>query len=67
MNKFHDYMCLNIASIKFTAGNKTRLFPSSFLISTNQFLLLAEAFRKDHVAASSTALRCVTEKNEMGG
>ena len=67
MDKVHVYMSLHIASIKSTAGNKTRLFPSPFLISTSWFLILAEAFRNDHVAACSTALRSATEKNEMGG
>ena len=66
-NKVHVYMCFHIAPIKSTAGNKTRLFPSPFLISTNWFLSLAQAFRKHHVAACSTALRSATEKNEMGG
>ena len=60
-------MCLHIASVKSTAGNKTRLFPSLFLISTGRFYILAEAFRNDHVAACSTALLSATEKNEMGG
>ena len=67
MVKVHIYMCLYIASIKSTAGNKTRFFPSPFLISTSQFLILAEAFRNDHIAACSTALRSATEENEMGG
>ena len=42
MDKVQVYMCLHlhIASIKSTAGNKTRLFPSPFLI-------LAESFRND--------------------
>ena len=57
--------CLLIAYC--TAGNKTRLFCSPFLISTSMFLILAEVFWNDHVAAGSTALRSVTEKNEMGG
>ena len=60
-------MCLHIASIKCTAGNKTRLFPSPFLISTNRFCISAAAFRNDHVAACSTVLRSATEKNGMGG
>ena len=53
--------------VKSTAGNKTRLFPSPFLISTSWFLNFAEAFLNDHVAACSTALRSATEKNEIGG
>ena len=59
--------CLHAALIQSTAGIKTRLFLSPFLISTSWILILAEAFRKDHVAACSTALRSATEKNEMGG
>ena len=67
MDKVHVYMCLHIASIKSTAGNKTKLFLSPFLISTSWFLILAESFRNDHVAACTTALCSATEKNEMGG
>ena len=67
MDKVHVHMCLHIASIILTAGNKTRLFPSPFLISTSWFFILAEEFRKDHVAACSTALRSATKKNEIGG
>ena len=59
-------MYFHIASVKFTAG-KTRLFPSPFFISTSFFLILAAAFRNDHVAACSTALRSANERNEMGG
>ena len=58
---------LHIALIRSTAGNKTRLFLSPFLISTSWFLILAKAFRNDHVAACSAALRSATVKNEMGG
>ena len=67
IDKVLVYMCLHIASIKSTAWNKTKLLPSPFLISTSWFLILAEAFRNDHVAACSTAFRSATEKNEMGG
>ena len=67
MNEVHVYMCLHIATIKSTAGNKTRLFPSPFLISTSRFLILGKAFRNDYVAACSTVLRSATERNEMGG
>ena len=63
MDKVHVYMFLQFASIKSTAGNKTRLFSSPYLISTSSFLILAEAFRNGYVAACSTA----TKKNEMGG
>ena len=34
MDKVHVYMCLHIATIKSTAGNKTKLFSSPFLIFT---------------------------------
>ena len=67
IDKVHVCMCLHIASIKSTTGNKTRFSPNLFLISTRCFLILAEAFRNDHVAAYSAALRSATEKNEMGG
>ena len=67
MDKVHVYMCLHIASNKSTAGKKTRLFLSPFLISTSWFFILAEAFRNDHIAACSTALRSATETNETGG
>ena len=60
-------MFSQIALIKFTAANKTRLFLSPLLVSTSWFFILAEAFRNDHVAACCTALRSATEKNEMGG
>ena len=60
-------MCFPIAPIESTAGNKTRLFPSPFLVSTSWFLILAEAFRNNHVVACSTALRSATEKKEMSG
>ena len=62
MEKVHIYMCLHIALIKSTAGNKARLFPSPFLVSTSWFCILPEAFRNDHVTACSTALRSATEK-----
>ena len=67
LDKFHIYMCFYTASIETTAGNKTRLFHSPFLISTSWFLIVAEAFRNDHVAACSTSLHSATEKNEKGG
>ena len=67
IDKNHFYMCLHNASIKSTAGNSSRCFPSPFLISIGRFLIFAEAFRNDHAAACSTAPRSVTEKNEMGG
>ena len=59
-------MLLHTASFKSTAGNKTRLFPSPFYISTSSRLTLAGAFRSDHVAACSTALRSATEQKETG-
>ena len=67
MGKVHVYTCLHIASIKATAGNKTRFFPSSFFNSSSSFLILAEAFRNDYVAACSTALRSATEKTDLDG
>ena len=67
MGKAHVYMCLPIAPIKSTAGNKTRFFPNPFLISTNSFLILTEGLRNDYIAAFSTALRSATENKELGG
>ena len=67
MDKVQVYMCLHIPWIKSTAGNKTTLIRSPFLISSSWFLILAEAFRNDHVAACSTALCSATEENEPGG
>ena len=66
IDKVHVYICLHFASIKFTAGIKTRLFASPFLISISWFIILAKAFRNDHVAVCSTVLRSATEKNEVG-
>ena len=60
-------MCLHTASIKSTVGNKTRLFPSPFHVSTSSGFTLAEAFRNDYVAACSTALRSATEEKGSGG
>ena len=42
MDKVYAYMCLQNPSIKSTAGNKTRLFPSPFFISTSWFVILVE-------------------------
>ena len=67
IEKVHVYMCQHIASIKSTADNKTKLFPSPSLISTTWFLILAKAFRNDHEAVCSTALSSATEKNEIDG
>ena len=67
MDKSHVHMCFHIESFKSTGGNKTRLFSSPFLFFTSWFLILVKAFRNDHLAACSTALRSATEKNEMGG
>ena len=56
------YICLHIASIKSTAGNKIwEIFVSQFFISTSWILILAEAFRNDHVAACSTTLSSASE------
>ena len=60
-------MWLHTASNKPTVGNKTRLFPSPFHVSTSSHLTLAGAFRNDYVAACSTALCSATEENESGG
>ena len=60
-------MCLYIALFKSTAGNNTWLFPSPFLISTSWFFILVEAFRNDHVATCSIALRSATVESEMAG
>ena len=65
--RVHVYMCLHIASIKSTVGNKTRFLPSPFLFSTSRFLILAKAFRNDYVAACITALRSAAETNEWDG
>ena len=66
MDKVHFYIRLHTATIKSTAGIKTRLFPGAFHISTSSRLILVEAFRNDHVAACSTALRSATEEDESG-
>ena len=55
------------ATIKPTVGNKMRLFPSPFPVSTSSRLTLAGALRSEYVAACSTALRSATEENESGG
>ena len=52
IDKVNVYMCLNIASIKLTAGTKLDFFSSPFFISTSWFLILAEAFRSGHVCYS---------------
>ena len=67
MDKIHVYMGFHFASVNSTAGNKTRFFPSPFIISTSRFFILVKAFRSDHVAACGTVVRRDTEKNEMGG
>ena len=67
MDKIHVHMWLHTASIKSTAGIKTMLFSSPFHISTSSFLILAEAFGNDYVAACSTAIRSATEDIKSGG
>ena len=67
MDKVHVYMCFHIALIESTAGNKSRLCSSPFLISSSRFLISAQAFRNNHIAACSTGLRSATEKNEIEG
>ena len=59
--------CLHAASIKSSVGNKLRLFPNPFQISTNSRPTLVGAFRGGYVAACSTALRSTTEENDSGG
>ena len=66
MDKVHVYMWLHTASNKSIAENETRLFPSPLHICTSSRLTLAEAFRNDHIAACSTALRSATGENESG-
>ena len=60
------YMALHTASIKPTAGNKTRLSPSLFHVSTSSRLTMAGALWNEYLAACSTALRSATEKKESG-
>ena len=67
IDKVHVYIYIHFALIKSTAGNKTTLFPSPFLISICRFLISAEAFQNNYVAACSTALRGAYERNELGG
>ena len=65
--KIHVHMWLQIASIKPTVGNKTRLFPGPFHVSTSSRLNLVGAFRSGYVAACRTALPSATEENDSGG
>ena len=67
MEKFMFYMWLHTASIKSTAGNKTKLCPSPFHVSTSSHLTLAGPSRNDYVPACSTDLRSDTDENESGG
>ena len=53
--------------IKSTVGNKTKLLPSPFHVSTSSHPVLSGALRNDYVAACSTALRSATEETESGG
>ena len=63
----HNYMLGNdVASINLF-WNKTRFFLSPFLVTTNRFLVLAEASRNHLVTGCSTALRSATEENQTGG
>ena len=66
LEKVNVYMWLHTVLIKSTVGNKTRLFPSLFHVSTSSRLTLAGAFWNDYQGACSTALRSATEKNESG-
>ena len=60
-------MWLHTASIESTVGNKTRLFPSPFQVSTSSGLTLAGALQNDYIAACSTALRSATDEKESSG
>ena len=60
-------MWLHTASTKSTVGNKTRLIPSSFHVSTSSRLSLAGAFRGACVSACSTALRSAPEEDDSDG
>ena len=60
-------MWLQTAWIKSTVGNKTTLFPSPFHVFSSSRLTLVGDFRKNYVAACSTALRSATEENDSGG
>ena len=67
MDKVHVSKWLHTTSVKPTAGNRARFFPSLFLISTSSFLFLTEVFRNGYVAACSTAAGSATEENESRG
>ena len=60
-------MWIHIASVKSTVGKKTRLFPNPLHGSTGSRLTVAGAFRRDYVAACSTAVRSATQENETVG
>ena len=63
MDKVRVYMCLHIASIKTTAGEKL-----GFSVVCFPFLLAcASVLPNNYIAACSIALCSATEKNEMGG
>ena len=55
--QFHVYILRRLNH----CWEQTRLFRSSFHVSTNSRLTLAGAFRGDYVAACSTAFRSATE------
>ena len=71
MKEIYDYMfpkhmvSLCVVQVHFWSG--TRLVPSSLLISTSWFLILAAAFRNGQIVAGSTARRNAAEKNETSG
>ena len=67
MEKSRVSMSLHTPSLKFTAGNKTKLLPSLFHVFTRSHITLAGAFWNDHVAACSTARGGGTEKNDSCG
>ena len=60
-------MWLHTPSIESTVGNKTRLLPSPFQVSTSSHFTFAGAFRSDYIAAFGTAFCSATEENDSGG
>ena len=67
IDKIYVYVYLHFATIRSTAGNKTKFFASLFLTSTSSIFNLVQAFRNDYVAACSTVRHSDTEEIELGG
>ena len=67
MDRVHIYMCSHIASIKSTAGNKTRLFS----LPAPHFYKMVSQFGRSVLerlrSRLCTALSSATEKKEFGG